>query len=83
MDITSIVVLAAAWPGFGFGLLPELPVTLAGASLNMGSILLVVGKVVEEMVRQETSLTNTAAESQGTCIPDLYQLPSYSFSLWQ
>ena len=27
VDITSIVVLAAAWPGFGFGLLPELPVT--------------------------------------------------------
>ena len=24
--------------------------------------------VVGEMVRQETSLTNTAAESQGTCI---------------
>ena len=69
VDITSIVVLAAAWSGFGFGLLPdllpELPVTLTGASLNMGSILLVVGKVVEEMVRQETSLTNTAAESQG------------------
>ena len=40
----------------------------------MGIILLVAGKVVEEMVRQETSLSNTAAESQGTCIPDLYQL---------
>ena len=80
MDITSIVVLAAAWPGFVFGLLPELPVTLTGASLNMGSILLVVGKVVEEMVRQETSLTNTAAESQGTCISDVHQLPFLDFT---
>ena len=31
---------------------------------SMGNILV----VVEEMVRQETSLTNTSAESQGTCI---------------
>ena len=31
---------------------------------SMGSILLVVGKMMEEVVRQETSLTNTAAESQ-------------------
>ena len=30
----------------------------------MGNILV----VVEEMVRQETSFTNTSAESQGTCI---------------
>ena len=46
----------------------------------MGSILLVVGKVVEEMVRQETSLTNTAAESQGTCISDVHQLPFLDFT---
>ena len=34
----------------------------------MGSIPVVEGKVVEGMVRQETSLTNTAVEAHGTCV---------------
>ena len=44
----------------------------------MGSFLMVVE--VGGMVRQETSLTNTAAQSQGTCISDLHQLTSYIFN---